>query len=64
LFFLNGIFLNITEGQHINVSQFKPLEEIQVLSIEFFNHLLAYRSLNEERALQNESYNQWHINNF
>ena len=44
LFFINGVFLNITKGQHINVSQFKDLSEIKVLSIEFINHLLAYRA--------------------
>lgn len=45
LFFINGVFLNITKGAHINVSVFKELEEIEVLSIEFINHLLAYRSV-------------------
>lgn len=44
LFFMNGIFLNITEGSHINVSQFKPLEKIEVLPIEFFNKLIEYRT--------------------
>ena len=44
LYFVNGVFLNITKGSHINVSEFKPLEEIEVLSIEFFNQLLNYRS--------------------
>ena len=44
LFFINGVFLNITRGQHINVSVFRNLEDIPVLSIEFFNHLLAYRA--------------------
>jgi len=37
LYFVNGIFLNITKGAHVNVSEFKPMEEIEVLSIEFFN---------------------------
>lgn len=45
LFFINGVFLNITKGNHINVSRFKENHEIEVLSIEFINHLLAYRSL-------------------
>lgn len=45
LFFINGIFLNITKGAHINVSNFKDLDDIEVLSIEFINHLLAYRSV-------------------
>lgn len=44
IFFLNGIFLNITSGSHVNVSQFKEIEEIEVLSVEFFNKLLAYRN--------------------
>ena len=39
-FFLNGIFLNITSGSHVNVSVFKDLDEIEVLSVEFFNKLL------------------------
>jgi hypothetical protein len=43
LYFVNGIFLNITRGAHVNVSEFKPVEEIEVLSIEFFNQLLQYR---------------------
>jgi hypothetical protein len=37
LYFVNGVFLNITKGAHVNISEFKPLEEIDVLSIEFFN---------------------------
>ena len=41
---MNGIFLNITEGSHINVSTFKPLEKIEVLPIEFFNKLIEYRT--------------------
>lgn len=45
LFFINGVFLNVTQGNHINVSTFKPLAEIEVLSIEFINHLLAYRAI-------------------
>lgn len=45
LFFINGVFLNITKGNHINVSRFKENHEIEVLSIEFINHLLAYRSI-------------------
>lgn len=40
VFFLNGIFLNITYGSHVNVSVFKELDEIDVLSVEFFNKLL------------------------
>lgn len=49
LFFINGIFLNITKGAHVNVSVFKPLDEIEILSIEFFNTLLQYRNQNEKR---------------
>ena len=37
LFFLNAVLLNITEGQHINISNFKELDDINVLSVEFFN---------------------------
>ena len=33
LFFINGVFLNITSGAHISVSSFKPLEDVSVLSI-------------------------------
>lgn len=44
IFFLNGIFLNITSGNHLNVSNFKPMDEINVLPVEFFNKLLQYRS--------------------
>ena len=44
IFFLNGIFLNITAGSHVNVSQFKDIDDIEVLSVEFFNKLLAYRN--------------------
>mmetsp|Transcript_36194 Transcript_36194/g.55579 ORF Transcript_36194/g.55579 Transcript_36194/m.55579 type:complete len:207 (-) Transcript_36194:90-710(-) len=40
IFFLNGIFLNITQGTHVSVSTFKEIEEIDVLSVEFFNKLL------------------------
>ena len=50
LFFVNGVFLNITKGNHINVSRFKENHEIEVLSIEFINHLLAYRSMCQERV--------------
>lgn len=62
LFFVNGVFLNITEGQHINISQLKDLENVNVLSIEFFNHLLAYRSVCEQNRTQ--TYNQWYLHNF
>jgi hypothetical protein len=44
LFFLNGVFLNITSGAHISVSSFKSLDKISVLSINFFNTLLRYRT--------------------
>ena len=37
VFFLHGIFLNITKGTHANISQFKDLNEINVLSVQFFN---------------------------
>jgi len=62
LFFLNGIFLNVTTGTHINVSQFKNLDEIEVLSIEFFNLLLHKRNANEFKV--GESYTQWYARMF
>lgn len=49
IFFLNGIFLNITAGSHVNVSQFKDIDDIEVLSVEFFNKLLAYRNNFQQR---------------
>lgn len=48
IFFLNGIFLNITTGSHVNVSIFKDIEDIEVLSVEFFNKLLGYRNRCED----------------
>ena len=48
IFFLNGIFLNITQGNHLNVSTSRDTEDIQVLSVEFFNKLLVYRTQCEE----------------
>lgn len=62
LFFVNGIFLNITQGAHVNVSEFKPLEQIEVLSIEFFNQLLQYRSRFE--GGNDTSYQTWYTRNF
>jgi len=62
LFFINGVFLNITRGHHISVSTFKPMRDIEVLSIEFFNHLLAYRQECEERSSQ--TYGGWYSQNF
>ena len=60
LFFINGVFLNITKGNHINVSKFKETSEIEVLSIEFINHLLAYRSICMDRAGQGQTYGMWY----
>ena len=64
LFFINGVFLNITKGQHVNVSKFKETSEIEVLSIEFINHLLAYRQICSERVARGQSYGQWYALNF
>lgn len=64
LFFVNGVFLNITRGQHINVSVFRALEDIPVLSIEFFNHLLAYRAQCQELQSNGQSYSDWYASNF
>ena len=47
IFFLNGVFLNITDGNHLNVSAFKEMEDITVLPVSFFNKLLEYRNLCE-----------------
>jgi hypothetical protein len=49
---MNGIFLNITEGSHINISTFKPLDQIEVLPIEFFNKLIEYRTACEVQRSQ------------
>jgi len=62
LYFVNGVFLNITKGAHVNISEFKPLDEIEVLSIEFFNHLLQYRSKFEQEG--SGTYQQWYNRNF
>jgi len=69
LFFLNGIFLNITDGAHINVSTFKPLEKIEVLPIEFFNKLIECRTACELQRSQVQddqlfSYKDWYAWNF
>lgn len=64
LFFINGVFLNITKGQHVNVSKFKETSEIEVLSIEFINHLLAYRQICSERVARSQTYGQWYALNF
>jgi hypothetical protein len=64
LFFLNGIFLNITKGSHVNVSVFKDIDEIEVLSIEFFNSLLYMRNNCEAIVNSGESYREWHTRNF
>jgi len=69
LFFLNGIFINITDGAHINVSTFKPLEKIEVLPIEFFNKLIEYRTaceIQRSQPVQEQafSYKAWYAWNF
>ena len=37
VYFLNGIFLNITTGPHVYASVFKDVDKVKVLSVEFFN---------------------------
>ena len=64
IFFLNGIFLNITEGSHINVSVFKEIDDIEVLSVEFFNKLLNYRTKCEEAIQKGQTYADWYSKNF
>jgi len=62
LFFLNGVFLNITSGSHISVSSFKSIDKITVLSIDFFNTLLKHRTECEDK--QGEDYKDWYAWNF
>ena len=64
IFFLNGIFMNITQGSHVNVSTFKEIEQIEVLSVEFFNRLLNYRNRCEENLQQGQTYADWYAKNF
>lgn len=64
IFFLNGIFLNITTGSHLNVSSFKEMDEITVLPVNFFNKLLEYRTICEQAQLKGESYADWYSKNF
>ena len=40
------------------------MDEIEVLSIEFFNTLLKLRAQCEERQNKNESYRDWYNKNF
>lgn len=51
-------------GSHVNVSQFKDIEDIQVLSVEFFNKLLAYRNKCEENMQKGQTYADWYAKNF
>lgn len=64
VFFLNGIFLNITEGSHVNVSTFKEMENITVLSVDFFNRLLEYRNKCDENLKNGQTYADWYAKNF
>ena len=63
-FFLNGIFLNITQGNHAIISTFKPVDEINVLSVEFFNKLLEYRYRCESQLAHGQTYAEWYAVNF
>lgn len=64
VFFLNGIFLNITRGTHANISHFKDIGEIGVLSVQFFNKLLEYRYRCEADIAKGQSYAEWYSANF
>jgi hypothetical protein len=64
VFFLNGIFLNITYGSHVNVSVYKDLDEIEVLSVDFFNKLLQYRNKCDEKIQRGQTYADWYSSNF
>ena len=46
------------------MSTFKELPEIEVLSIEFINHLLAYRQTCQQKVETGSSYGQWYATNF
>ncbi|CAI2376110.1 unnamed protein product [Moneuplotes crassus] len=62
LYFLNGVFLNITTGAHISISNFKKLENINVLSIGFFDTLIKYRT--DLENTQEQDYKDWYDWNF
>ena len=64
VFFLNGIFLNITEGSHANISTFKDFDDIQVLSVDFFNKLLEYRYRCDTQLAKGQGYAEWYSTNF
>lgn len=40
------------------------MDEVQVLSVEFFNKLLTYRNICEQRLAQGETYAEWYSLNF
>ena len=46
------------------MSVFREVEDIPVLSIEFFNHLLAYRQALQEDSENGQSYSEWYKHNF
>jgi hypothetical protein len=56
VFFINGIFLNISFGSQVNISQFKEIEEVNVLPISFFNYLLEYRNICDQEAANGQTY--------
>jgi hypothetical protein len=61
---VNGLFLNISKGYHITASVLKPLEEIEILPITYFNTILSYRQkiLNVRNLERN--YEVWYAYNF
>ena len=56
--------MNITEGSHVNVSTFKDMDLIQVLSVDFFNRLLEYRNKCDENLKNGQTYADWYAKNF
>ena len=56
--------MNITRGSHANISHFKDISEIGVLSVQFFNKLLEYRYRCEADLSKGQSYAEWYSANF
>jgi hypothetical protein len=48
----------------VNVSIFREIDDIEVLSVEFFNKLLSYRNRCEENLQQGQTYAEWYAENF
>lgn len=64
LYFFNGLFLNISKGYHITASNLKPLEEIEILPLPYFNAILEYRQKVQATRNIDKNYEAWYSNNF